>query len=223
MSSRSVLLFFNAWKTPKDADYWSVLEHEILDIQACKIAPHQKIVSLHALATDFSPKHESAERIFKEAEAMLYQAICGKSVAEVLLERADPEAENMGLYRWKSDRVLKQDLSKASNFLSSNELASLLALEQLFFQFVLHQAKSKQLMEMKDYEAAFLHLLKTVAPSYDFKPGMQSKTAALTEVRRRYDRFDAKRKSKELANHAEINWEAFRENLSNPRFRGAYF
>ncbi|MBP6740395.1 MAG: virulence RhuM family protein [Leptospiraceae bacterium] len=53
--------------------------------------------------------------------------------AEIIHERADSSQPNMGLTNWRGEKIRKQDVSVAKNYLNENEL---LALNNLVEQYL---------------------------------------------------------------------------------------
>jgi len=68
----------------------------------------------------------TTKSFFKTVQNKLHFAIHGKTAAELIIDRANSEKENMGLTAWKNSpkgKILKSDVSVAKNYLSLEEMA----------------------------------------------------------------------------------------------------
>jgi hypothetical protein len=53
-------------------------------------------------------------------------AVTGKTAAELIESRSDPEAPNMGLTSWRGSIVRKYNVGIAKNYLNEDEIKDLL-------------------------------------------------------------------------------------------------
>ena len=77
----------------------------------------------------------------------------GKTAAELIHERADASAPNMGLTSWKSGRVNKTDVRVAKNYLREGEIDELNRIVVMWLDFAEDQARRRKEVFLKDWEA----------------------------------------------------------------------
>nr|WP_246202680.1 RhuM family protein [Virgibacillus doumboii] len=68
-----------------------------------------------------------------------------------MANRAKAEKENMGLTSWRGDKVRKQDITVAKNYLSEKELKSLNRIVTMYLDYAEDQAERQRPMYMKDW------------------------------------------------------------------------
>ena len=81
----------------------------------------------------------------------LHWAITGKTAAEIIHERSDSTKLNMGLTNWRGEKLRKQDVTIAKNYLDENELGALNNLVEQYLIFAEGQAMPRIPMHMKDW------------------------------------------------------------------------
>ena len=84
----------------------------------------------------------------------LHFAIHGKTAAELIIDRANAEKENMGLTSWRNapkGKILKSDVSVAKNYLSLDEIDSLNRIVTMYLDYAENQAKRKIPITMEDW------------------------------------------------------------------------
>jgi len=84
----------------------------------------------------------------------LHFAIHGNTAAEVIVDRADHQKQNMGLTTWGAPKgkILKYDVSIAKNYLSDAELEQLQRIVSAYLDMAELQAMRKIPMSMADWE-----------------------------------------------------------------------
>lgn len=85
----------------------------------------------------------------------LHFAITGKTAAELISERVNPEHPTMGLTTWKGapdGGIIKSDVSIAKNHLNKNEISRLNRIVTMFIDYAELMAEDKVLMSMKQAE-----------------------------------------------------------------------
>lgn len=94
-------------------EYFDHLLDEIREIRASERRFYQKITDIYATVMDYSVDALITQTFFKTVQNKLHFAIHGKTAAELIIERANAEKENMGLITWKnapSGKVVKSDV-----------------------------------------------------------------------------------------------------------------
>lgn len=184
----------------KNADSWDYFDEwlaRIRDIRASEKRFYQKIRDIYATAVDYDKGSEQAQAFFKKVQNKMLWAITGKTAAELIASRSDPEAPNMGLTSWQGSIVRKQDVAIAKNYLSSDEIRDLNEIVTMYLDYAERQARMRKTVTMEQWSDkldAFLsfneHELLTHA-------GKIKAEVAKKIAEQRYDQFDRKRVAEE--------------------------
>lgn len=135
-------------------DYFEHLLEEIREIRASERRFYQKITDIYATAMDYSADALTTKTFFKTVQNKLHFAIHGKTAAELIMDRANAEKENMGLTTWRNapkGKILKSDVSVAKNYLTLEEMDSLNRIVTMYLDYAENQAKRKIPMTMEDW------------------------------------------------------------------------
>jgi len=135
-------------------DYFDHLLEEIREIRASERRFYQKITDIYATAMDYSTDALTTKTIFKTVKNKLHFAIHGKTAAELIIERANAEKENMGLTTWRNapkGKIVKSDVAVAKNYLTLEEIDSLNRIVTMYLDYAENQAKRKIPMTMEDW------------------------------------------------------------------------
>ena len=185
-------------KTPDGRpDYFDELLERIREIRASEKRFYQKVRDLFALSSDYDKTDKATQMFFAETQNKLLYAVTGKTVAEIILERADADKPNMALTSWKGSVVRKQDIFIAKNYLNEDEIDTLNRLVVIFLETAELRAKNRIDITMKFWHDNVDRLL-----AFNERPLLKGKgaisNAAMEEkVREIYQLFDAKRKTYE--------------------------
>lgn len=133
------------------ADYFDELLERIRDIRASERRFYYKITDIYATSIDYDPNTPIAREFFATVQNKLHFAIHGHTASELIMKRADATKPNMGLTSWKGDKVRKQDVTVAKNYLSQEELSDLNRIVTMYLDYAESQAKKKKPMYMKDW------------------------------------------------------------------------
>jgi len=132
-------------------DYFEELTRRIQDIRTSEKRFYQKITDIYATSVDYDPTLDTSITFFKTVQNKVHWAITGKTAAEIIHQRADSQKENMGLTNWRGNKVRKQDVSNAKNYLSEDELLALNNLTEQYLIFAEGQAMRRIPMTMADW------------------------------------------------------------------------
>lgn len=103
---------------------------------------------LFALSSDYDTTDKATQMFYAETQNKLLYAVTGHTSAEIVMQRADANAPNMGLTSWKGAVVRKQDVIIAKNYLTHDELDSLNRLVVIFLETAEFRAKSRKDLTM---------------------------------------------------------------------------
>lgn len=136
-------------------DYFDELLERIREIRASERRFYQKITDILAQASiDYNSKSQIARDFFATVQNKLHWAVTGKTAAEVVVARADPDKENMGLTTWRDapdGKILQSDVGVAKNYLSEEEIDILNRLVGMYLDFAENQARRRIPMTMQDW------------------------------------------------------------------------
>lgn len=184
----------------KNADAWDYFDEwleRIRDIRASEKRFYQKIRDIYTTAIDYDKDSEQAQAFFKKVQNKMLWAITGKTAAELIEARGNPELPNMGLTSWRGSIVRKQDVAIAKNYLQAEEIKDLNEIVTMYLDYAERQARQRKTVTMEQWAEkldAFLsfneHELLTHA-------GRVKAEVAKEIAERRYEEFDGKRKAEE--------------------------
>lgn len=135
-------------------DYFDHLLEEIREIRASERRFYQKITDIYATAMDYTVNALTTKTFFKTVQNKLHFAIHGKTAAELIIDRANAEKDNMGLTAWRNapnGKIVKSDVSIAKNYLTLEEIDSLNRILTMYLDYAENQAKRKIPMTMEDW------------------------------------------------------------------------
>jgi hypothetical protein len=149
----------------------SVLTEEFFERQLEKIREirlserkfYQKITDIYTTALDYDASATATKRFFAAVQNKLHYAIHGQTAAEVIVDRADHQKDNMGLTHWEGapqGKIHKYDVTVAKNYLSDFELAQLQRIVSAYLDMAELQAMRKIPMTMQDWEERLSGFLK---------------------------------------------------------------
>ncbi len=132
-------------------DYFEELTRRIQDIRTSEKRFYQKITDIYATSVDYDPTLKTSINFFKTVQKKIHWAITGNTAAEIIHQRANSQKDNMGLSNWRGDKVRKQDVLIAKNYLNAEELKSLNNLVEQYLIFAEGQAMRRITMTMADW------------------------------------------------------------------------
>ena len=142
---------------PFGRDYFDELLERIREIRASERRAYQKIADIFEQCSyDYDKNSETTRAFYSFVQNKLHFAVTGKTAAELISERANPDSPTMGLTTWKGapdGKILKSDTLVAKNYLNEKEIARLNRLVTMFIDYAELMAEDEQLMSMKDWLA----------------------------------------------------------------------
>lgn len=135
--------------------YFEEQLQRIREIRLSERKFYQKITDIYSTAIDYNVTAKSAQRFFATVQNKLHWAINGNTAAEVVVNRADHQKENMGLTTWKdapNGKIQKFDIIVAKNYLSEKELQQLQRLVSAYLDLAEDMAMREIPMTMEDWE-----------------------------------------------------------------------
>lgn len=133
------------------SDYFDELLERIRDIRVSEKRFYIKITDIYATSVDYDPQAEITRTFFATVQNKLHYAIHGMTAAELIQSRADATQNNMGLQSFKGEKVRKNDVTIAKNYLTEKELKSLNRIVTMYLDYAEDQAERQQPMYMSDW------------------------------------------------------------------------
>lgn len=124
-------------------DYFDELLARIREIRTSEKRFYQKVRDLFKLSSDYDPTDKATQMFFAQTQNKLLYAVTHKTAAELIVARANPTDPNMALTTWKGNKVRKQDIFIAKNYLNEDELDSLNRLVVIFLETAELRAKNR--------------------------------------------------------------------------------
>ena len=178
-------------------DYFDELLARIRDIRASEKRFYQKVRDLFSLSSDYDSSDKATQLFFAEAQNKILYAITGKTAAEIVTSRANPNEPNMALTSWKGAVVRKQDIFIAKNFLTEDEIDSLNRFVMVFLETAELRAKNRQDITMDFWRDNVDKIIALNDKTLLDHKGSISNAQMEKMVAKLYQKFDAKRKIEE--------------------------
>lgn len=183
-------------KDAERADYFDELLRRIRDIRSSEKRFYQKLRDLFKTSSsDYDGTAQTAKTFFATIQNKLVFAITGRTAAELIVERANPEADNMALTNWTGERVRKSDVVVSKNYLNVEELDQLNRLVTMFLDFAEDRAVRRIETRMADWIAQTDRFLSFNERSVLTGPGRISHEQMEAIVGERYAAFDTRRRA----------------------------
>lgn len=135
-------------------DYFEHLLAEIREIRLSERRFYQKLTDIYATAIDYNKDAPTTRLFFKKVQNKMHYAVHGHTAAELIVERANADKENMGLTTWENapyGKIVKPDVSIAKNYLKTLELEDMGRLVNAVLDMAERMAKRHIPMTMEDW------------------------------------------------------------------------
>ena len=184
----------------KQAEKWDYFDEwleRIRDIRASEKRFYQKIRDIYATAIDYDRTSEQAQAFFKKVQNKMLWAITGKTAAELIESRSNPDAPNMGLTSWRGSIVRKQDVTTAKNYLNADEIKDLNEIVTMYLDYAERHARQRKTVTMKQWSEKLDAFLEFNEQELLTHPGKVKAEVAKKTVEERYEEFNNSRKKLE--------------------------
>lgn len=184
----------------KQADRWDYFDEwleRIRDIRASEKRFYQKIRDIYTTAIDYDKDSQQAQDFFKKVQNKMLWAVTGKTAAELIESRSDPEAPNMGLTSWRGAIVRKYDVGIAKNYLNEDEIKDLNEIVTMYLDYAERQARQRKTVTMEQWSDKLDAFLEFNEQELLTHAGKVKAEVAKKLAEDRYEEFDKKRKIEE--------------------------
>lgn len=182
-------------KNPAGLDYFDELLERIRDIRTSEKRFYQKVKDIFTTAVDYNPQVQLAKTFFATVQNKMTYSVTGYTAAELIVHRADPGTQNMGLTSWKGDRVRKGDITTAKNYLAQKELTELNRVSSALLDLAEDRASRKKQTTMADWAKFVDDYLQFTGRDVLRNAGSVSSKSMQEEVSRRYEVFNSARRT----------------------------
>jgi len=184
----------------KQADKWDYFDEwleRIRDIRASEKRFYQKIKDIYATAIDYNKTSEQAQVFFKKVQNKMLWAATGRTAAELIKNRSNPDVSNMGLTSWRGAIVRKQDVAIAKNYLNADEIKDLNEIVTMYLDYAERQARQRKTVTMEQWSDKLDAFLEFNEQKLLTHAGKVKADVARRIAEGRYKEFDNKRKKAE--------------------------
>ena len=193
--AKGFLLNDERLKDAERADYFKELLLRIRDIRSSEKRFYQTLRDLFkASSSDYDGTAATAKTFFATIQNKLVFAITGRTAAQLIVERADPDVAHMGLTNWSGDKPRKSDAVVSKNYLTQRELDQLNRLVTMFLDFAEDRAERRIETRMDDWITQTDRFLDFNERAVLNGPGRISNQQMELIIAERYAAFDAERR-----------------------------
>lgn len=186
-------------KQPESRDRVAELREIIRDIRSDEANVYRELRSICAMCQDYDGNTEAARNFYRTTQAKLVYAVTAHTPAEIVAQRADHTAANMGLTAWPGDSVRKADVTVSKNYLADAEIRELNRLTTILLDIFEDQLDLGRLVVMLDAQNLLDRQLANLGRNVLRTGGSVSASLARQHAETEYERFDETRKQKRHA------------------------
>jgi hypothetical protein len=196
-ATRGFVVDVERMKAGGEQDRIRELREIIRDIRSEEANLYAEIRCICSLCQDYDPRSDAWRSFYRNTQAKLCFAVTSQTPAEVLMERADPTAADMGLQTWKGERVGAADVTVAKNFLAPGEVRELNRLTDLLLTIFEDQLETGRLTTMAEAATLLDTQLKGLGRVVLSDGGRVSRDDADRHAKAAYKAFNVERKALE--------------------------
>lgn len=181
-------------KQPANADRIAELREIIRDLRSDEANLYRELRNICAMCQDYDPASESAQTFYQHVQAKLVYAVTSRTPAEIIDERADHAAANMGLTTWPNDNIRKSDVTVSKNYLTTPEIRELNRLTTILLDILEDQLDLGRLVVMHDAQDLLDRQLGQLGRTVLRGGGTIKASDAKRKAQIEYEKFDETRK-----------------------------
>jgi len=192
--------------------YFDELLSRIRDIRSSEKVFYRKVLDIYETSIDYDSKAETSQTFFKTIQNKMHYATHGQTAAEIIFDRADKDALNMGLTTFKNAKPNKKEIQIAKNYLNEDELNILNRTVTAYLEIAELQALDKRPMYMKDWIEEIDNFLKMTRKDILSHKGKKSHTQAINKAIAEYELY--KRNTKNELTRVEKDFVQYIDNTA---------
>lgn len=178
-----------------DQDRIAELRETIRDIRSAEANVYAELRRICAMCQDYDPRSDDAREFYRQTQAKLFYAVVNHTPSELLMERVDASAPNMGLQAWAKDGIRQQDAVVAKNYLAPAELRELNRLTTILLDIFEDQLEVGRLTTMARASKLLEQQLQGLGRLVLRGGGQVAHQAAEARAKSEYRRFDELRRA----------------------------
>ena len=172
--------------------YWRELLERIRDIRSSEKVFSRQVLDLYATSVDYDPQTAESQLFFKIVQNKIHYAAHGHTAAEIIASRANAELPFMGLTVFEGEKLTKNEIGIAKNYLNEAELATLNRMVSAFFDLAELRAMQHVPMYMKDWIAELDDFANRYGKGILADSGIVSHKAAMQKAEQEYEKYRKK-------------------------------
>ena len=169
--------------------YFEELLARIRDIRSSEKVFWRKVLDIYSTSVDYDPKRKQSQLFFKQVQNKMHWAAHGHTAAELIYERVDANKKNMGITNFSGNKLLKQDVEIAKNYLGEEELNILNRIITAYLEVAELQALNRIPMTMNDWSERLNEFLTMTGRDILDHAGKISHDSALKKAYDEYKKF----------------------------------
>ncbi len=179
-------------------DYFKELLERVRSIRASERRIWLQITDIFAeCSIDYDKNSTVTSDFYGMVQNKFHYAITGKTAAEIIVDKADSNKENMGLITWKNSpdgRILKSDVTVAKNYLQEKQIKQLERAVTGYFDYIEDLIERENTFTMDEFAYSINEFLEF--RKYDVLKGKGniSKKVADEKAKAEYDIFNRTQK-----------------------------
>lgn len=181
-------------KQPSNADRIAELREIIRDLRSEEANLYRELRNICAMCQDYDPATEAAHTFYQRVQAKLVYAVASRTPAEIIEERADHTAANMGLTTWPNDNIRKSDVTVSKNYPTTPEIRELNRLTTILLDIFEDQLDLGRLVVMRDAQDLLDRQLGQLGRAVLRGGGIVKASDAKRKAQMEYEKFDEARK-----------------------------
>lgn len=172
------------------------LREIIRDIRASEANLYAELRRICAMCQDYDGSEGASRQFYQHTQAKLVYAVASLTPAELINNRANHRAEDMGLQNWPNDNIRKQDVTTSKNYLAEPEIKELNRLTEILLGIFEDQLDVGRLVTMADARRLLDDQLQSLGRVVLRDGGRVSHEAAKQKAHAEYEKFDEVRRLK---------------------------
>lgn len=140
-------------KNGEHYDHLKELRETIRDIRASEANVYREVRTICSMCQDYDASSAATRIMYATIQNKLLWASVNHTAPEIIVNRADAKAENMGLTNWPRENIRKSDTTIAHNYLGEAEVKTKNRLTNMLLDFFESRVEQGKLTTMAQAEA----------------------------------------------------------------------
>lgn len=178
-------------KRPENRDRVAELKEIIRDIRSDEANVYRELKQICRMCQDYDGNSDVWVDFYRNTQAKLIYAVCSNTPAEIVKNRADARAPDMGLKTWPHENIRKADVAISKNYLGQMEVKELNRLTTILLDIFEDQLDQGRLTMMAEATALLHNQLKSLGRVVLQTGGRVSTAAAKLHAEKEYEKYKA--------------------------------